>query len=112
VKIQSANYDTAKVNLPAAPSLLPIAALYLRSVDVGNTVAAQPQRPGRSSRSRRPQGMQIDAAISEADIGSVQEKQQVNFTVDAYPNRASSTASSRRSAIRPRPSRTWSSTTR
>jgi HlyD family secretion protein len=31
--------------------------------------------------------MQIDAAVSEADIGNVEVGQTVNFTVDAYPNR-------------------------
>src|SRR5262249_38141418 len=31
--------------------------------------------------------MQIDAAVSEADIGGVLEKQNVDFTVDAYPTR-------------------------
>src|SRR6185437_14524470 len=31
--------------------------------------------------------MQIDALISEADIGGVETNQSVNFTVDAYPTR-------------------------
>jgi HlyD family secretion protein len=31
--------------------------------------------------------MQIDANVSEADVGTVEEGQNVSFTVDAYPNR-------------------------
>jgi HlyD family secretion protein len=31
--------------------------------------------------------MQIEAAVSEADIGNIEVDQPVNFTVDAYPNR-------------------------
>ncbi len=31
--------------------------------------------------------MQIDANVAEADIGGVAEGQNVNFTVDAYPDR-------------------------
>jgi HlyD family secretion protein len=31
--------------------------------------------------------MQISAAVAEADIGNIEDKQNVNFTVDAYPSR-------------------------
>ena len=31
--------------------------------------------------------MQIDASVAEADIGSVEEAQSVDFMVDAYPGR-------------------------
>jgi HlyD family secretion protein len=88
VKIQQANYDTAKVNLDRCKIYSPIeGSVILRSVDPGNTVAASLAAPTLFQIANDLTSMQIDAAISEADIGNVQVKQVVNFTVDAYPNR-------------------------
>jgi HlyD family secretion protein len=88
VKIQSANYDTAMVNLSRCTIYSPIdGSVISRSVDVGNTVAASLSAPVLFQIANDLASMQIDAAISEADIGYVQEKQHVTFTVDAYPNR-------------------------
>ncbi len=88
VKIQSANYETAKVNLSRCTIYSPIdGSVISRSVDVGNTVAASLSAPTLFQIAKDLKSMQIDAAISEADIGNVQEKQSVTFTVDAYPNR-------------------------
>ncbi len=88
VKIQQANYDTAKVNLDRCQIYSPIDGIViLRAVDPGNTVAASLSAPTLFQIANDLTSMQIDAAISEADIGNVEEKQTVNFTVDAYPNR-------------------------
>jgi HlyD family secretion protein len=88
VMIQQANYDTAKVNLDRCKIYSPIDGIViLRAVDPGNTVAASLSAPTLFQIANDLTSMQIDAAISEADIGNVQEKQTVNFTVDAYPNR-------------------------
>ncbi|MEO6875405.1 MAG: efflux RND transporter periplasmic adaptor subunit [Opitutaceae bacterium] len=88
VKIQSANYDTAKVNLTRCSILSPIdGSVISRSVDVGNTVAANLSAPVLFQIVNDLKLMQIDAAVSEADIGNVAEKQSVTFTVDAFPNR-------------------------
>jgi HlyD family secretion protein len=88
VKIQQANYDTAKVNLDRCNIYSPIdGSVISRSVDIGNTVAASLSAPVLFQIAIDMTTMQIDAAISEADIGNVQEKQRVTFTVDAYPNR-------------------------
>ncbi|MDB6128087.1 MAG: efflux transporter, family, subunit [Verrucomicrobia bacterium] len=88
VKIQSANHDTAQVNLSRCTIYSPIDGIVIsRSVDVGNTVAASLSAPVLFQIANDLRSMQIDAAISEADIGNVQEKQSVTFTVDAYPNR-------------------------
>ncbi len=88
VKIQSANYDTAKVNLSRCSIFSPIdGSVISRSVDVGNTVAASLSAPVLFQIVNDLKSMQIDAAISEADIGNVAEKQRVTFTVDAFPNR-------------------------
>lgn len=88
VQIQTANHDTAKVNLSRCSIYSPIdGSVISRSVDVGNTVAASLSAPVLFQIVNDLKTMQIDAAISEADIGSVQEKQTVTFTVDAFPNR-------------------------
>jgi len=88
VRIQSANMDTAKVNLSRCSIYSPIDGIVIsRQVDVGNTVAASLSAPTLFQIANDLKSMQIDAAISEADIGNIQEKQPVNFTVDAYPNR-------------------------
>ena len=88
VKIQSANYETAKVNLSRCTIYSPIdGSVISRSVDVGNTVAASLSAPTLFQIAKDLASMQIDAAISEADVGNVQEKQAVTFTVDAFPNR-------------------------
>jgi len=88
VKIQSAMYDTAETNLTRCTIYSPIdGSVISRSVDVGNTVAASLSAPVLFQIANDLSTMQIDAAISEADIGNVQDKQRVTFTVDAFPNR-------------------------
>ena len=58
-----------------------------RNVDVGQTVAASMNAPVLFQVANDLAKMQIDANVSEADVGTVEEGQHVNFTVDAYPNR-------------------------
>ncbi len=88
VQIQTANNETAKVNLSRCTIYSPIDGTVIsRSVDVGNTVAASLSAPTLFVIANDLRSMQIDAAVSEADIGNVEVGQVVNFTVDAYPNR-------------------------
>lgn len=88
VKIQTAAHDTAVVNLSRCTIYSPIdGSVISRSIDVGNTVAASLSAPVLFQIANDLTSMQIDAAISEADIGNVAEKQRVTFTVDAFPNR-------------------------
>ena len=58
-----------------------------RNVDVGQTVAASFNTPTLFVIANDLSKMQIDAMVSEADIGGVATNQSVNFTVDAYPYR-------------------------
>jgi HlyD family secretion protein len=58
-----------------------------RNVDVGQTVAASFNTPTLFLIANDLTKMQIDALVSEADIGGVQVGQNVNFTVDAFPYR-------------------------
>jgi len=87
VTIQEANHETAKVNLARCTIYSPIDGIVIsRSIDVGNTVAVSLSAPTLFQIANDLKSMQIDAAVSEADIGSVEVGQTVTFTVDAFPN--------------------------
>lgn len=58
-----------------------------RDIDVGQTVAASLSAPILFEIAADLRHMQIHANVSEADIGSVAEGQQVRFQVDAYRER-------------------------
>lgn len=59
-----------------------------RNVDIGQTVAASFQTPTLFTIAQDLQRMQIDTSVAEADVGGIRVNQIVNFTVDAYPDRA------------------------
>ena len=103
--------DTAKTNLSYCRIVSPIDGIIIsRNIDVGNSVAATLSSPTLFEIGNDMTQMQIDASVAEADVGNVENGQQVDFSVDAFPNR-SSTARSTRSATPRRPPRTSSSTT-
>jgi HlyD family secretion protein len=94
-------YDSAKAQLAQAKAALQSAATNLsytkiyspvegivisRSVDVGQTVAASFQTPTLFTIAQDLTKMQIDTNVAESDIGVVQVGQEVDFTVDAYPD--------------------------
>ena len=58
-----------------------------RNVDVGQTVAASFTTPTLYTIAQDLTKMQIDTNVDEADIGRVKVPQDVEFTVDAYPDR-------------------------
>jgi HlyD family secretion protein len=58
-----------------------------RNVDVGQTVAASLNAPLLFLIASDLERLQINASVSEADIGSVRDRQRVRFTVDAYRGR-------------------------
>jgi HlyD family secretion protein len=57
-----------------------------REVDVGQTVAASFQTPTLFSVAKDLTKMQIEVSVSEADIGKVKVGQDVEYTLDGYPN--------------------------
>lgn len=57
-----------------------------RNVDVGQTVAASFQTPTLFNIAQDLTKMQIDTSVAEADIGRIKVRQEVEFTVDAYPD--------------------------
>lgn len=58
-----------------------------RAIDVGQTVAASFQTPTLFKIARNLNEMQIEALVSEADIGKIKSGQSVEFQVDAYPGK-------------------------
>jgi HlyD family secretion protein len=86
--IQNAAVETAKVDLSRCTIYSPIDGIVIdRVADVGKTVAASLNAPTLFTIANDLSKMQISAAVAEADVGSIETGQQVNFTVDAYPTR-------------------------
>ena len=80
--------QTAKVQLAYCTIYAPVDGVVItRSVDVGQTVAASFNTPTLYLIANDLTKMQIDALVSEADIGGVSLNQNVTFMVDAYPYR-------------------------
>ena len=85
---QGAALEEARVNLGYTDILSPVDGVVVsRNVNVGQTVAASFQTPVLFLIAQDLTKMQVNAAVSESDIGSVQEAQRAFFTVDAYPER-------------------------
>ena len=88
VKIRQASVDSAQVDLDRTIISAPISGIVIsRKVDAGQTVAASFNTPEMFTIANDLAKMQIEAAVSEADVGGVAEAQKVNFTVDAFPGR-------------------------
>lgn len=81
------SYDRAVTNLGYATITSPVDGTVIsRKVDKGQTVAASFQTPDLFEIAEDLTKMQIETAVSEADIGVIKDGQKVNFTVDAYAN--------------------------
>jgi len=77
----------AETNLGYTKILSPVDGVVIsRSVDIGQTVAASFQTPTLFTIAQDLTKMQIDTNVDEADIGKVRVGQDVEFTVDAYPD--------------------------
>ena len=88
VKTRQAFLDSAQVDLNRTTIHAPIDGVVItRKVEAGQTVAAAMTAPTLFTIANDLHKMQIEAAVSEADIGGVEEGQKVQFTVDAFPGR-------------------------
>jgi HlyD family secretion protein len=84
----AAQLEEARVNLGYTDIVSPVDGVVVsRNVDVGQTVAASFQTPTLFVIAEDLTKMQVNANVSEADIGVVREGQPTTFTVDAYPDR-------------------------
>ncbi len=78
----------AETNLRYTKIVSPVDGVVVsKSVDVGQTVAASFQTPTLFNIAQDLTKMQIDTNIDEADIGKIKVGQDVEFSVDAYPDR-------------------------
>jgi HlyD family secretion protein len=88
VQLKQASLQQAQVNLDYTTIYAPVDGVVIsRNVDVGQTVAASLSAPTLYMIANDLAKMQIDALVSEADIGGIDTNQRVNFSVDAFPAR-------------------------
>ena len=88
VKIKQASLSNSLVNLNYCKIVSPVDGVVIsRAVELGQTVASSFNTPTIFQIANDLTKMQIDSSVAEADVGGVQEGQQVDFTVDAYPER-------------------------
>lgn len=86
--IAKSKYDVAKINLGYAYIDSPVSGVVIsREVDIGQTVASSFSAPTLFQIAEDLTKMQIETSVSEADIGSIKEGQDVEFTVDSYPSK-------------------------
>ncbi len=82
-----ANYKTALTNLEYTKITAPVSGTIIsREIDVGQPVAASFQAPELFTIAQDLTKMQIEVSVSEADIGKVDEGQDVTYTLDGYPD--------------------------
>jgi HlyD family secretion protein len=87
VDLARAQVESAQTDVNNSVIKSPIDGVVIkRNVDVGQTVAASFQTPDLYLLARDLREMQIEANVSEADVGQVRPGQGVRFTVDAYPD--------------------------
>ena len=81
-----ASLKFSETNLKYTRILSPVNGVVVsRNVDVGQTVAASFQTPTLFTIAQDLKEMQIDTNVDESDIGKILVGQNVEFTVDAYP---------------------------
>ena len=82
-----ATYKTAMTNLGYTKIIAPVdGTIISRDIDVGQPVAASFQAPELFKIAQDLTKMQIEVNVSEADIGQVKEGQEVEYTLDGYPD--------------------------
>lgn len=83
-----ASLETVQTDLGKAQIRSPINGVVLvRSVELGQTVAATMQAPVLFTLAEDLKKMELHVAVDEADVGAVEVGQDATFTVDAFPNR-------------------------
>jgi len=88
VRQAEAELEEARINLGYTDITSPVDGIVVaRNVDVGQTVAASFQTPTLFLIAEDLTKMQVNAAVSESDIGTVATGQPATFLVDAYPGR-------------------------
>lgn len=88
IRQQAASTQTSRINLERTVIRSPVDGVVLaRTIEPGQTVAASLQAPELFTLAEDLSKMRIELTVDEADIGQVQEGQDVSFTVDAFAGR-------------------------
>jgi HlyD family secretion protein len=88
IRQRQAVLDAAQVNLDYTNIISPVdGTVVSRAVTMGQTVAASFQTPTLFLIATDLTKMQVDANVSESDIGGIKNGNKATFTVDAYPKR-------------------------
>ena len=86
IEQRKASLNLAEIQLRYCTITSPISGVVIeRHVDVGQTVAASLQSPTLFTIAEDLSSMQVEADVSEADVGQIASGQDVEFTVDAFP---------------------------
>ncbi len=89
VQLGKAQLERDRTNLRYSVIRSPVSGVVVdRQIDVGQTVAASFQTPTLFKIAQDLQRMQIDSSVAEADVGSIRVGQDVQFRVDAFPDRS------------------------
>ena len=87
IRQSEASLRTAESNLGYTKIISPVDGVIIsKNVEVGETVASSFQTPELFSVAEDLTEMQIEANVSEADIGNVSVGQEADYTLDGYPN--------------------------
>ena len=82
-----ADYNISKKNFEYATITSPVSGTVItKEIEQGQTVAASFSTPTLFEVAEDLSKMQIEASVSEADIGYIKPEMAATFTVDAYPN--------------------------
>jgi HlyD family secretion protein len=88
IQQRQASLDAAQVNLDYTDIVSPVdGTVVSRNVTVGQTVAASFQTPTLFLIATDLTKMEVDANVSESDIGGIKPGNKATFTVDAYAKR-------------------------
>jgi HlyD family secretion protein len=88
IQLRQAALDAAQVNLDYASIVSPVdGTVVSRNVTMGQTVASSFQTPTLFLIATDLAKMEVDANVSESDIGGIRPGNKATFTVDAYPKR-------------------------
>ena len=88
IQQRQAALDAAQVNLDYASIVSPVdGTVVSRNVTMGQTVASSFQTPTLFLIATDLAKMEVDANVSESDIGGIKPGNKATFTVDAYPKR-------------------------
>jgi HlyD family secretion protein len=88
IQLRQASLDAAQVNLDYASIVSPVdGTVVSRNVTMGQTVASSFQTPTLFLIATDLAKMEVDANVSESDVGGIKPGNKATFTVDAYAKR-------------------------